>query len=298
MESNISFTEISLKSKDLIKSYLAKEDFLISDITFGNLFIWRHARKIEYAVINECLVIKTTYEGKNPFIFFPIGDGDKKQALLSLKSYFEERKESLELHSVEVKNLELLKELFPSASATLNRDRSDYLYITKELIELKGRKFHKKKNHFNRFLEEHAGFVYEPMSEANLEELIELQTKWHETNDDPNDLGLHFEHIGIIDVFKNFSKLSLEGGLIRCTGNVMAFSFGEAATNEMCVIHIEKADISYRGAYQAINQQLLSHAFSDILYANREEDLGIEGLRKAKLSYNPTMIVDKYEVKV
>ncbi|PAF44592.1 phosphatidylglycerol lysyltransferase domain-containing protein [Helicobacter sp. 11S02629-2] len=298
MESNIVFKEISLENKDLIKSYLAKETFLISDITFGNLFIWRHARKIEYAIVKDCLIIKTTYEGKNPFIFFPIGEGDKKQALLDLKTYFQSSGERLELHSVESKNLELLKELFPDAKVELNRDRSDYVYVTKELIELKGRKFHKKKNHFNRFLEEHAGFTYEPMSEANLEELIELQTKWHKLNDDPSDKGLYFEHVGIIDVFKHFDKLGLEGGLIRCSGNIMAFSFGEIATNEMCVIHIEKADISYRGAYQAINQQLLSHAFSMILYANREEDLGIEGLRKAKLSYNPTMIVEKYEVLV
>ena len=293
---NIIFQEINLNDKNLIDSYLKQEKFMISDISFGNLFIWRLARKIAFCIINDCLIIETTYTNQPPFCFFPIGVGDKKSAIKTLYSYYKQKGQNLILHSIEKHNIDLLKEIFGNEiSPILNRDRSDYIYKTNDLIELVGRKYHKKKNHLNRFFEEYKGFTFELIGENNLTELLETWEKWNKSS---NDKGLQNESKGIIRVFKNYMDLGLLGGLLRYNENIIAFSFGEIISKELCIIHIEKADIQYKGAYQAINQQLLAHCFNNITYVNREEDLGIEGLRKAKMSYNPEIILEKYEITI
>lgn len=296
LHQNIIFQEISLNDKNLIDRYLKQENFMISDISFGNLFIWRLARKIKLCIISDCLIIETTYENQSPFCFFPIGLGDKKSALKTLNDYYKNKGQKLIFHSLEKKNIELLKEVFgDEISPILNRDRSDYIYRTKDLIELVGRKYHKKKNHLNRFLEEYKGFTFELIGENNLTELLKTWKKWGKAGDDK---GLQNESKGIISVFKNYMNLGLLGGFLRYNGEIIAFSFGEIISKNLCIIHIEKADIKYKGVYQAINQQILLHCFKDITYVNREEDLGIEGLRKAKMSYNPEIILEKYEVTI
>lgn len=296
LHQNINFQEIKLSDKNLIDKYLKQEKFMISDISFGNLFIWSISRKIAFCIINDCLIIETTYTGQLPFCFFPIGKGNKKAALKTLHNHYKNMDKPFILHSVEKCNIEMLKEVFGNdIEPMLNRDRSDYIYNTNELIELSGRKYHKKKNHLNRFFEEYSGFTFEIIQDNNLSELIQTWKKWDKAE---YDVGLQNESKGIINVFKNYNDLGLLGGLLRYDGNIIAFSFGEIISEQICIIHIEKADTQYRGAYQAINQQLLKHCFENITYVNREEDLGIEGLRKAKMSYNPEMILEKYEITI
>lgn len=290
----INFKEITLDDKKIINQYLKQDSFMISDISFGNLFIWRHARLIEYAILHDCLVIQTTYKGQNPFLFFPIGAGDKLSTLKKLKNYYDSKGIPFCFHSLEKHNLEMLESIFGSVKSHLNRDRSDYIYLTQNLISLAGRKYHKKKNHLNRFFEEYAGFSFEEISAANLSDLKAVWDVWS-GDIESSDVGRVNESVGIRDVFEHYTELGFRGGLLRFMGKIIAFSFGEILSSDICVIHIEKADINYRGAYQAINQQLLLHCFSDVKYVNREEDLGIEGLRKAKMSYNPDIILEKFE---
>lgn len=299
--SAIVFREITLGDRGLICTYLGQESFMISDISFGNLFLWRHARKIEFAVIHECLVIKTTYPNKPPFVFFPIGAGDKLCCLRVLKSYFASLGLPLEFHSLEASSVEMLNCVFGAVEARLNRDRSDYIYLTSNLINLSGRKYHKKKNHLNRFFEEYKGFEFEEISSSNLDEVAKACDLWSKNKSDVCAIdfninsSLENEWAGIRALLHDYDALGLRGGLLRHDGKIIAFSFGEVVSNSLCVIHVEKADTNYRGAYQAINQQLLANCFQEVTYVNREEDLGIEGLRKAKLSYNPDLILDKYE---
>lgn len=293
MNNSIEFKEIDLQDKIIVQHYLTQDNFMISDIAFGNLFIWRLARTIEFAILCDCLVIKTTYQDRNPFFFFPIGNGDKVACIRHLHSYCKDLDITFEFHSLEKKNLDFLLSVYPNNTKYfLNRDRSDYIYLTKNLIELSGRKYHKKKNHLNRFFEEYQGFSFEKINEANLEELKVTWATWDNSGDNE---GLKNESKGIFEVFNHYNALGFEGGLLRFDSKIIAFSFGEIISQNLCIIHIEKADIAYRGAYQAINQQLLYHCFNHITYANREEDLGIEGLRKAKMSYNPDIILEKYE---
>lgn len=292
----IDFKEVGLEDKEIVQSYLKKEEFLISDISFTNLYLWRKSRKIAYAIIKDCLVIQTTYSNQNPFYFFPVGDGDKFEVIKILQQHAQAMQQRLEFHSLEEKSLEFFNKFFSNLFVSkLNRDRSDYIYSIPELISLSGRKYHKKKNHLNKFLSLYPDFVYESITKDNAKVVLETWKKWFALQENPNE-GLKNENVGIIDVLENWEVLAIDGGLIKIQDEIIAFSFGEKISNTMAVFHIEKANASFAGAYQAINQQFLKNAFNDLLYANREEDLGIEGLRKAKMSYNPVFLVDKYEV--
>ena len=289
----LEFKEVELEDRGIIQKYLAQERFFISDVSFVNLFLWRKARKIAYAVVCDCLLIQTTYVGENPFYFFPIGAGDKKRVVELLL----EQDSALEFHSLELVWVEFLREHFAGIfDFELNRDRSDYVYDVQELISLSGRKYHKKKNHLNKFLQTYPQFVFERISVENSAEVLRVWGEWFGMIESPS-VGLVNENLGIVEVLGAWGELPIEGGLVRVDGRIVAFSFGEVMSSEMAVIHIEKADSSVAGAYQIINQQLLANVFSHVKYANREEDLGIEGLRRAKMSYNPVFLVEKYEAR-
>lgn len=289
----LEFKEVELEDRGIIQKYLAQERFFISDVSFVNLFLWRKARKIAYAVVCDCLLIQTTYAGENPFYFFPIGAGDKKRVVELLL----EQDSALEFHSLELAWVEFLREHFAGVfDFELNRDRSDYVYDVQELISLSGRKYHKKKNHLNKFLQTYPQFVFERISVENSAEVRGVWGEWFGMIEAPS-VGLVNENLGIVEVLGAWGELPIEGGLVRVDGRIVAFSFGEVMSSEMAVIHIEKADSSVAGAYQIINQQLLANVFSHVKYANREEDLGIEGLRRAKMSYNPVFLVEKYEAR-
>ena len=289
----LEFKEVELEDRGIIQKYLAQERFFISDVSFVNLFLWRKARKIAYAIVCDCLLIQTTYAGENPFYFFPIGAGDKKRVVELLL----EQDSALEFHSLELAWVEFLREHFGGVfDFELNRDRSDYVYDVQELISLSGRKYHKKKNHLNKFLQTYPQFVFERISVENSAEVLGVWGEWFGMIEAPS-VGLVNENLGIVEVLGAWGELPIEGGLVRVDGRIVAFSFGEVMSSEMAVIHIEKADSSVAGAYQIINQQLLANVFSHVKYANREEDLGIEGLRRAKMSYNPVFLVEKYEAR-
>lgn len=296
----ISYKKISLQDKELFDFYLNKDFFYISDINFTNLYIWKSAREIAYTIINECLIIQTTYKGKTPYYFYPIG-ADKKNKVACIEEMIKDcqmKNEPLEFRSLEKKSVETLQATFGNKfDFKPNLDRSDYIYDVKELIKLSGRKFHKKKNHLNRFLQNYPHFSYVSINKNNKSLVEKVWISWFKqlkANGDINE-GLANENAGIIAILKDYEHFNIQGGFISAEEKIVAFSFGEVINNEMVVIHIEKADSSYQGVYQIINQQLLLNEFSAYKYVNREEDLGIEGLRQAKMSYNPVFLVEKFE---
>ncbi len=289
------FTPITLESKHIIQGFLDKDFFSISDISFGNLFIWSCARDISYAIDSDTLIIKTQYPDAKPYFFYPIGAGDKPKALESIAKYCCTHNIPPHFESIESKNLESLQAIFPNLKATPNIDRFDYVYAIQELIELSGRKFHKKKNHLNQFVIAFPNWQYESITARNTKRVIEAADRWLEANPNKSQ-ALLFENIGIKNALQFFEELSLKGGFIHLDGEIIAFSFGEEINNEMAIIHIEKANNEIAGAYQIINQQVLANEFKHLKYANREEDLGIEGLRRAKKSYNPIFMVEKFSL--
>lgn len=309
----LSFKPIALESRSEILRFLHNDHFSIADISFGNLYIWKHARAISYAICGDSLIIQTRQthkEGQNPYFFFPIAGDEfsKLEALKTLESYARENGFPLHFERIETRNLPLLRQAFPAISIEPTPDRFDYVYSIEELIALSGRKFHKKKNHLNSFLQRYEWEI-EPITQANASELAQVARIWLDSNPAKND-DLELEYLGICAALESFDKLGLQGIAVRAreklalgSGNIdpaesvlpiIAFSFGEVISDEMAVIHIEKAAPNIIGAYQIINQQLLARCFSSLRYANREEDLGIAGLRQAKRGYNPIFMVEKH----
>jgi hypothetical protein len=287
--------KVDLEDRNTIESYFKLKKCGLSDFTFTNLFIWKNARDISYKIKDGSLIIKSQYPNEEPYIFTPFGSRELKKVILDLKDEFEKDGHKLQIKSISPSQKEELEKHFLELDIVENRDRFDYIYSIPELTELKGRKFHGKKNHLNRFFENYS-FSYEPISSKNRGELQKVWLEWFSKIEDKAPYGLKMESIGIVELLKKYDHLNLKGGLLRVEGKIVAFSIAEALSEECVVVHIEKADTSYHGAYQAINQQFLKQEWSGFKYVNREEDLGIEGLRKAKLSYHPVTFGKKYEV--
>lgn len=177
------------------------------------------------------------------------------------------------------------------------RDHFDYVYAAKELVELKGNKFHKKKNLLHQF-EKSNIFEYTPMQADCVEEVLDMQAEWHGWQEHTSEALVAENHV-ISRVLKNFDRLgSLAGGTIRVDGKVVAYTVGECLSTDTLVIHFEKGDTRFKGIYQAINKHFLAAQEDRFEFVNREQDLGDEGLRKAKMSYNPVSFMKKYEVEL
>lgn len=287
------FFDIDISTKETIKSFFNAQRVEASDMLFGNLYIWHFSRTIRYAITHDCLVVLTKFPNESyPFIFYPLGSGDRKGAITAMQEYFLDNQMPFSLRSLESYQSAELAQFFPNAfEITPNRDRFDYIYNVNELIALVGRTLHKKKNHLNRFFNLYPDFAYERVDSSNAMEVLEAYSTWFELGEKTD--GLKNEMLGIKATLQNFNALDMKGGIIRIDGKIAAFSLGEQINADSVVIHIEKGNTFYAGIYQAINQQFLKNEWAHLRFVNREEDLGIEGLRKAKMSYKPARFVEK-----
>ena len=180
----------------------------------------------------------------------------------------------------------------------LNRSVSDYLYTTEKLIHLTGKKLQSKRNHVNRFKREN-NWQYQTLTgnRALVDECKEMLEKWMVLNE-KEDPSLVYDDSATTQMLYHFEYLDLKGGVIRVDGEIVAFTVGEMLTQDTLVVHVEKAYASMHGAYAIINQQFIENEASGFLYVNREEDMGMENLRQAKLSYQPDILLEKFNARL
>lgn len=176
-----------------------------------------------------------------------------------------------------------------------DRDNSDYVYATKNMIRLSGNRYHTPKNHINRFSKHHV-WEYQPLTADLISECLRVQEEWCLSKNCSESHGLINEDRAINEALTHFGQLKYQGGVIRVGGKVEAFTLGELLNPETVVIHIEKANPDLPGLNPLIQQQFLLHTWSHIPWVNREQDLGIEGLRKSKMSYHPEFLVEKFRL--
>ncbi len=174
-----------------------------------------------------------------------------------------------------------------------DRDNSDYIYLAENLINLPGNKYHRKKNHVNRFSKNHE-FEYQTLDENLAESFLGLQENWCELKKCVEDPALLQEDRAIYEALSNYKELGFRGGAISIESKVEAFALGEPLSGDTAVIHVEKANPEIPGLYAAINQLFCAREWSEMKYINREQDLGLDNLRKAKKSYYPDHLVEKY----
>lgn len=179
------------------------------------------------------------------------------------------------------------------------REYFDYIYDAESLRTLKGKKLHKKKNHLNYFLREYKDrYEYKNLTCENTEDVKEFYNNWHEAKESNDSLNrLEDEAKGIYNILNNCNKLDVNIGGVYIDGKLQAFTIGSYSENlNRAIIHIEKANPEIRGLYNFVNQQFIIHSFPNVTTVNREDDMGLEGLRQAKMSYNPISLVTKYNI--
>ena len=297
------FKDIDMESRELLNPYFDLVDYEACEYCFNTLYMWQHLYKTGYYIGDGFAVIVAEYEG-NTFSILPLAKKeDMPRVIKFVIDYFEKEQKKIYFRGITKEVVDYLKENYPDKfDYTEERDLFDYVYDGDSMRELKGRKNVKKRNHINYFLKEYEGrFEYRLLDENDFDACLKLVEEWTSNKEENGQVDEEMEEelIGIKKLFNSFlvikDKLKIAG--IFIDGKLEAFTMGEYLNHNMALIHIEKANPSIRGLYPYINQQFLVNEFSDVEFVNREEDLGIEGLRKAKLSYHPVKFVEKYTVR-
>lgn len=201
------------------------------------------------------------------------------------------------MHCITEAEWQLIEQCYPNCFMyTQDEEGYDYVYLRESLETLSGKKLHAKRNHIHRFEELYPDWSYETISELNAKECRDMVVAWREEKlgvDDQQDEELRME-TGLIEYALDHQKeLGLIGGALRVEGKIVAITLGERLTDDTFVVHFEKAFSTMQGAYPMINREFVRHELGSYTYVNREEDLGIEGLRRAKRSYCPYKMIKK-----
>lgn len=292
----INFRQVTLDDMNWVKEILAKEKSLSCEYCFANMYSYTEKISVELAKVYDCLVTKCYYDGVLSYCY-PIGNGDRIQAIKEIIEDGLSRKEPFSIFGLNNDNVkELIEHFKDKFEIVFDRDGLDYVYLREDLAELKGKKYQPKRNHISYF-KKNNNWSYEKMNLDNIPECIEMSSKWLQEYDGDNKEDLIDEFDIIKKALASFDVLGLIGGLIRVDGEVVAYTLGEEMTKDTFCTHFEKAYQSVRGAYPMINQQFAINELSAYTYIDREDDLGIENMRKAKLSYQPAILPDKYDAK-
>jgi len=286
----IVFKKIELSDKELFDSYYKNGYYMGSEACFSNNYAWHQGYNIEFDIINEFLCIRGKHGNKPPYYFMPFGNGDKKNTVKILFDIAKENGEKLILKQLSSENAKYIEQEFNGLFKIINnRNSAEYIYKTEDLINLSGKKLHAKKNHLNKFLKSYS-FEYEDLTPFACDEALGFVLNQLEEREKTQD-----EEQSLNILFKNFETLKLVGGIIRIDNKIQAVSLGEMLNSDTAVIHVEKANTEYNGSFAAINQMFVCNNFENARYINREEDMGIDGLRRSKLSYNPELLLKKFE---
>lgn len=289
----IPFKDIELKDKELITSYTLNSPRRNCDLSFSNLCSWRFLYNTQFAILDGFLLLK--FWANDELIYMmPVGDGDLKKILNTLIEDANQEDEPLCLLGLSEETCSELEELMPGKfQFTTDRDYADYLYLRTDLATLSGKKFQSKRNHVNKFKRTY-NYEYTAITPDRIQECIDLEAEWCKANDCDQHEGTGNERRALLYALHNFDELGLTGGILHVDGKIAAFTFGMPINQETFGVHVEKANTQIDGAYAMINYEFSNHLPEQYIYVNREEDLGIEGLRKAKLSYQPTIVLAKY----
>jgi hypothetical protein len=268
-----------------------------SELTFTNLFMWRDAYALRLSRLDEALLIFSwRADPEDSFLFPPMGEGATAETVrrgLAALAGAGHAPRLARVTSQDIARLGLAEAEFAIEST---REQWDYVYEVQDLIALRGNRYHDKRNHIEQFLRVY-DFTYRPLTMELVPQCQELQDRWCDEKHCDLQATLRAEGRAVKEVLSHFALLGLTGGCIEVNGRVEAFTLGEMLNAETAVIHAEKADASYHGLYQVINQQFLEHEWAAAPFVNREQDLGVPGLRRSKESYNPHHMVEKYEVR-
>ena len=263
-------------------------------------FLWREYYHVQFAISGDKAVQWLMELDGEPYSAMPLcRQEDLESSFCEIVDYFNQvLKKPLRIYLADEEAVQYLN-LDPARFEVKEQeDLKDYLYDGEALRTLAGKKLHKKKNNYNAFVKAYEGRIeYRKLCCSDREDVWKFLDFWRQQKGDDVEEHMDYEVRGIHDILKNCSEMAVEMGGVYVDGRMEAFTIGSLNPLEnMAVIHIEKANPEMRGLYQYINREFLVHAFPDVALVNREDDMGLEGLRKAKMSYNPIAFARKYSV--
>lgn len=290
----IDFQPLNTEKKAEYEKYLQCAGERGCEYSFVNLYLWGRQK---VAVLHDHLVFFSQFNRKSVYLF-PVGTGDKKAVLEAVIADAKERGIPCRFTGLTQADCDTLESLFPGKFRYhFDRSTFDYVYSIDDLADLAGRKFQKKRNHLNKFREVCPGHTLEPITDENIGEVKQMVDSWYDLRlqEDPH-ADFHLERSAITKAMDRRESLGMEGLILRNGRQILAMTLASRLNSTTFDIHFEKALNITDGAYAAVNNgfaRYLREKHPDILWLNREDDMGLEGLRKAKLSYNPHHLVEK-----
>lgn len=288
----LEFHSPTIEDKQWVDSLLRLSAYQGCEYCFGNILIWSAAYRVQIARRDDFFVAKSI--GNNPEYCFPAGRGNLKTFIETLISDARENGHKFTMFAVTENQKAILDELFEGRFIfEPYRDGFDYIYKSADLIELAGKKYHSKRNHITSFMKLY-DWSLEEIHAGNIKTCCDLTRLWAQNNQESVDDGSELQAIKL--AVEHYFDLGFRGALLYANGNPVAFTMGEELRADTFCTHFEKADSQVRGAYPMINREFAQRFLSSYTYINREDDIGSEGLRKAKLSYYPAILLEKNRV--
>ena len=290
----IDFQPLTLENKANYEQYLLDGTERGCEYSFANLYLWGRQRAAE---VCGQLVLFSQFNRRTVYPY-PAGNGDKKCALDAIIADAKDRDIPCRITGLDQSGIAYIDKQYPGMFRFhCDRDSYDYVYDINDLADLKGRKYQKKRNHYNRFRDTFPYYTMEALSQENVAAVKEMAEKWYEDRlrEDPQG-DYHMERAALTKALSHFAQLGMEGLILKDGEEILAFTLGSPLSRDTYDIHFEKARQDADGAYAVINCEFaryLRNAHPELQFLNREDDLGIEGLRKAKLSYYPHHLVEK-----
>lgn len=290
----LNFRKPKIEDKPWADECFQKSNSYNCEYTFGNLFVWATAYSTMIAEFDGFLICRW---GREPDLMYslPLGSGDFKGAVNEIINDAKSYGITPKIYGVTASFRKLLETEFMNCfSFEYDSANFDYIYSVEKMAELKGKKYHGKRNHISNFKRNNPNWSFEKISKDNINECIDLHTRWinsHNENDEDEDYSLEFE--AVLTAFEYYDKLDFVGGILKIDGKAIAYTMGERRNDDVFVTHFEKAPPEIQGAYPIINQEFTKNCLMNYKYVNREEDLGLEGLRRAKQSYYPEILLEK-----
>lgn len=282
----LDFRAPTLGDRERIEAFVRASGQIGCDVTFTNTYLWRDHYDIRVAFTDDAYYKCYFVDGVLTGYTFPLTTGDPKAAVDTILADASERGAQPMIGLLNDTNAAILKSLYGDrVSITPDRDSWDYLYERQALAELPGKSYHAKRNHISRFCRTYDDISIKEICENNFDDVLDIVARWQQKNGDTGELAI------IRDALDHFDLLGMFGAVLYVGGRATAMSLGSRISDEVCDVNFEKA-VDIDEAYAVINQEFAKR-FDAFRYLNREEDMGLEGLRKSKLSYHPCMMVEK-----
>lgn len=296
----LSFKPITIAAAEELQAFVTHIPARSCDYTPGNLIMWARFMDYSYAVHEETLFIacKSQFDLTGKAFLPPIGKLPLEESLAELSRHCKKDGKELRLTAVPEEMLGELTRLLPLHTATQLEGWSDYIYNAESLATLKGKALNKKRNRYNKFIAEQPRYSYNSFTEDETADVIKFLVGNRNCQHNREDNMRCYEQWQCIATVKNLNKIHQPAGVLRVDDRIAAFTLGEVYGDTLYV-HIEKADHNISGTSEAINRMFVNDILTkhpQVLFVNREEDLGDPGLRQVKRAYNPAMMLHRYEI--